>query len=308
MFITCHISYYCFVCWCLLSFLVLSVVSCYCSMRCLSFDSSIWSNEDRSHKSKRTITLSYNIWLNISIIIFTSPNKSTIWFYWVSNHIVNQSVFIPKFLCFKFLFVVFLINLFKNILKSSIVFFKNSIFGTHVKRIISLNSILEAWMSKFSNWFISVVHSHHNTSSREFENFESNFFGSIVWGVNHFKFSCFWCDKISSSILVSKSMSSYNNWIFPSRYISWNVFNKNWLSEDSSSKVISNCSIRRLPHLFEIKFFNSSLICCNCGTFYTNFVQFACFCCFNSHFIICFVSIFDTQVEIFNIDIKERKN
>jgi hypothetical protein len=78
--------------------------------------------------------LSYTIALNITIIVFTSPNKSTFRFYHISHHIVNQTMFIPNFIIFIGLFVFGIIDFFKNIFESAIVFFKNSVFSGQIKR------------------------------------------------------------------------------------------------------------------------------------------------------------------------------
>uniref|UniRef100_A0A914KUU1 Ovule protein n=1 Tax=Meloidogyne incognita TaxID=6306 RepID=A0A914KUU1_MELIC len=50
---------------------------------------SIWTHQNRCHQSKRSITLCNNITLNIAIIIFASPNKSSFSFQNLSNHIIN---------------------------------------------------------------------------------------------------------------------------------------------------------------------------------------------------------------------------
>ncbi len=50
-------------------------------------------------------TLSEAIRLDISIVIFASPNKSSVTLDHVGDHIIDKSVFIPDFLSFELWFV-----------------------------------------------------------------------------------------------------------------------------------------------------------------------------------------------------------
>ena len=83
------------VCWSLLAFLPLSVMSGHCTMSCFSFNTAIRWNQNTSHQSKRSVSLSDNIWLDITIVVLASPYKCSVTLDAISNHIINKSVFVP---------------------------------------------------------------------------------------------------------------------------------------------------------------------------------------------------------------------
>lgn len=237
--------------WSFFPLLVFSVVTSHRAMCGFCLNTTIWRQQYRCHQSERTVTLSNNIRLNITVIIFAGPNKTSIAFHGISNHIINKSMFIPEFTLFKLCFIVFLVNLFKNVLKSSIVFLQYSVLCCQIKRVISLNCEFKRWMGEFINWLICIVHSHENSRPFEFVNFHY-----LTW-VRFFirlesdkKFACLTRYVICCAILISKSVSTNDNWFSPSGNKSWNVLDHNWFTEYSTTKLISNCSVGRLPHLF----------------------------------------------------------
>lgn len=152
---------------------------------------------------------------------------------------------------------------------------------------------LEALMSKFSDTWLCIIHCHStSTLFRIVKNFPFLYFSCFRTCKCHFKFAWFISNKISSSVLISKSMSTYNDRLFPLWYKSWNIFKNNWSSKNGTIKLISYCTIWWFPHFLKIKFFNTSFIWCNSCTFNTNFTFFNCFSGIKCNLIICLVSIF----------------
>ena len=74
-------------------------------------------------------TLCNTITLYVTVIVFTGPNESTLWFHHIGDHIINQSMFIPDFLFFELFLVLFLINSLEDILEFTIIFFQYSVFS-----------------------------------------------------------------------------------------------------------------------------------------------------------------------------------
>ncbi|MNE50718.1 hypothetical protein D3C80_1453100 [compost metagenome] len=117
------------------TFLVLTIVTGYGTVCRFSFHGfSIRSNQCRSHQTQRTETLSYGIRLNVTVVVFTSPYKVTVPFQCRSNHVIDQAMLISNTRSFKLSFEFILIDLFKNIFETTIVFFKDSIFSRQVQR------------------------------------------------------------------------------------------------------------------------------------------------------------------------------
>lgn len=176
--------------------------------------------------------MSNTVTLNISIIIFASPYKSSFRFNHISNHIVYKSMLIPDLFLLELFLILLIIYFLKNIFEFSIIFFKNCIFCCQIKWILSLKSKLKATMSKLFNAFISIIHCQSNsTFSLKLINEHSTLF-SIFSFKNYFKSSRLINFKICGFVLISKSMSSNNNWFFPTRNQSWNVANYDRLSKN----------------------------------------------------------------------------
>lgn len=117
------------VCGCWLSLLPLSIMSCDCTMSSFGFYNSIFVQEDRSHETERSITLSYNITLHITIVVLACPYKTTTALQNLSNHIINKSVFVINSLTNELFLVFFLINFLEDILEPTIISFQDGVFG-----------------------------------------------------------------------------------------------------------------------------------------------------------------------------------
>ncbi len=119
-------------------------MSLYSSMCCFIFKISFWRNKYRSHHRKGAISSCYHITHNITIIIFASPNKTTLRTDNSCYCIINQGIKISNAYFFKFLFILFFIDLLKNIFKCMIVFFRNSIFCCKPEILFCIYSKIKA--------------------------------------------------------------------------------------------------------------------------------------------------------------------
>lgn len=133
-------------------------------------------------------------------------------------------------------------------------------------------------------------------------------FWSIVRCVFHDEFTWFGSNVVSSNILITVSVSTNDDWVGPAWNKSWDVFNDDGFSENSSIKDISDCSVGRFPHLLKLELFNSFLIRCNCSTFDTYFVLFDSLCWINGNLVVSLISVLHSQIEVFDIKIQIREN
>jgi len=106
-----------------------------------------------------------------------------------------------------------------------------------------LDRKLKAAVSKFINRFISVVHAEHNTGALKLVNSHLCRVTTVSWGKSHSKCTCLLGDKVSCTVLVSKGVSTDNNWGSPSWNTSWDVFDDDWFTENSSSHNVSNGTV-----------------------------------------------------------------
>lgn len=116
-----------------------------------SLNATIWGDQNGGHQTERAVSLSNNIGLNVTIVILASPNVATWGLNSVSDHIVDQSVLVPEFLSLELFLVGSLVKVLKDIFEAAIVFLKNSVLGTHVKRVVALKCELETSVSEASD-------------------------------------------------------------------------------------------------------------------------------------------------------------
>jgi len=114
-----------------------SVMSSNSTVSSFSFDGAVWALKDRGHKTERSITLSNDIRLNITIVVFTGPHEATVGFDSVSNHIIDESMFIPKTSSLELTFIILIVNLLEDVFESTIVFLHDSVFGGQVTWVVS---------------------------------------------------------------------------------------------------------------------------------------------------------------------------
>jgi hypothetical protein len=155
---------------------------------------------------------------------------------------------IPYLIFFELLLIVLFVDFLEDILEATIIFLQDSILSGQVQRINSRKGEFEAAMSKLFNTLISIVHSKTYTTF-SFEFIDLVFlFSSVFSSEDNLKGSRLVDCEICGSILISESMSSDDNRLFPSWNKSWDVLDDNRFSENCSIQDISDSSIWTFPH------------------------------------------------------------
>eukprot|EP00178_Gracilaria_changii_P026375 TRINITY_DN8115_c0_g1_i1.p1 TRINITY_DN8115_c0_g1~~TRINITY_DN8115_c0_g1_i1.p1 ORF type:complete len:102 (-),score=14.81 TRINITY_DN8115_c0_g1_i1:105-410(-) len=101
-------------------------------------------------------------------------------------------------------------------------------------------------------------------------------------------------------------MSTDDDRFFPAWDESGYIVNDDGLSEDGSIEDVSDGSIGRFPHGFQVELFDSCLIGSDGGTFDANFTLFDGFGSFDGDFVIGFISVLHAKIEILDLEIEER--
>ena len=99
-------------------------------------------------------------------------------------------------------------------------------------------------------------------------------------------------------------MSTNDDWLGPSWYNSWDVADDNWLSEDGALKEVSNLSVWRLVHAFELELLDSGLIGGDGGALDTNTVFFDGLGSVHGDLIVGLVTLLDSEIKVHELDIK----
>lgn len=121
--------------------------------------------------------MSDRIGLDIAVVVFASPDELSAGFERVSNHVIDESMFVPdSFFLESGLelgFVNFRENVLSNIihslfflrnLESAIVFFENGVFGGKIKWPFSAGGEDHAASSEIADRLVGIVHSHCNAA------------------------------------------------------------------------------------------------------------------------------------------------
>ena len=163
-------------------------------------------------------------------------------------------------------------------------------------------------MSKAVDALVSVVHSHsHSSVSRKLVNFHL-LLRAVVSLEGHFEGSGLLDNEVSGLVLVSEGMSSDDDGLLPARNEPRDVLDDDGLSEDSSVQNVSDGAIGTLPHLFQFELFDSGLIRSDGGTLDAYFALFDGFSCFDGDFVISFISVFHSEVEVKDLQVEEGKD
>ena len=190
-------------------------MTCYSSVSGFCFHCfSVWSNQYTGHQSQRTETLCYGIRLHVAIVVFTSPNEVSVPLQCRSNHIVDQTVLVSDsrrvHRCFKFC----LINVFKNVLETTIVLLKDGVFSAQIQRPAFRDGLVETRASKSFDTFVGVVHGQSHAIA-----FEIIYFVLNDLSVFAFKFDCQFAFsfgyEIGSAVLIAKSVTADTDWCCP---------------------------------------------------------------------------------------------
>jgi len=88
----------------------------------------------------------------------------------------------------------------------------------------------------------------------EFVNEGCGWGSSISRGKDELNLAGFLDSVVLAAVLVTIRVSTNDNRLFPAGNKSWDVLDDDGLTEDSTVKDVTDGTIRRLPHLFQIEF------------------------------------------------------
>ena len=183
-----------------------------------------------------------------------------------------------------------------------IIFLRNCILCCKPQILFCIQSVGKAASCKAFDGFIDIMHSLYDSRSIKLMN---QFFclASIFCCVYKFNLSRSRNLHLGSFIYISISMSCNCNWFLPVLYTWLNSFYNDWSAEHCSIKDRTDCSVRALPHFFQIILIHTCCIRSDCCTFYGNFVFLCCECGINCYLVICLVSVFQAEIIIFCLEI-----
>jgi len=111
-----------------------SIVSGDSSVGSFSFNDAVFVHEDGSHEAKRSISLSDNVRLDVSVVVLASPDETTAAFEDLGDHVVNESVLVVNTLLDKEFLEVLLIDFMEDVLEPTVVSFQDCVLGREFER------------------------------------------------------------------------------------------------------------------------------------------------------------------------------
>ena len=232
------------------------------------------------------------------------PNEAATGLDAVGDHIIDETMLIPKIRSLELSSVVLLIDLLEDILEATVVSFKNSVLGRHVARIVSGEGILHASMSESIDGLVGVVHAHQDARSWEVEHFEISGLRSILRLEAHCELAGHLGAEICGSILISESVSTDDDGLGPARDQSRDVRDNDRLSEDGATNDVPDGSVGRPPHLLEVEFGDTGLVGGDGCALDTNFASLDGLSGIDSDLVISSVTVLNTQIEVLDVEVE----
>ena len=75
--------------------------------------------------------------MNVSIVVFAGPHEPSIALDGICNHVVNETVFIPKFLRLKVFLVLGVIDVLEDVLEATIIALEDGVLCAQVERVVT---------------------------------------------------------------------------------------------------------------------------------------------------------------------------
>ena len=173
----------------------------------------------------------------------------------------------------------------KNVLEATVVGLQNRIFSAQEHRIVALQAVIKRGARKTSNRFIKVIHTHHNARTFKVGNFHLDWLTSVLRHICHRHCACTWHFEVSRLVLITVSMTPNHDRLVPVRHQFRNVLADNRLTKHNAIQNVANRAVWRLPHLLQIKFFNSCFVRGYRCTLHANTVFQDRICCINCHLV-----------------------
>ena len=135
------------------------------------------------------------------------------------------------------------------------------------------------------------MHTHRNTRCLKFL-YKGAFLFAVFRSIN--KLNLTWFVNVHLCILVNISicMTRKCDRFLPVFHTRFNSFYNDWSAEHCSIKDRTDCSVRALPHFFQIVFRHAGCVWSDRCTFDCNSIFLCSFCRIKCYLIVCLVSVF----------------
>ena len=193
-------------------------------------------------------------------MVLASPNKVSTGLNSLGYHVIDESVLVVNTYSLHLILVFGLVDSFESVLEEAVVLLQNSVFRRELQGQLSVNSVLHTGVHETLNGGFSVEHSQVSSFALEVVKLLLNGSTTVIWNESNKSLTWLVNNIVLTPILICISVSTHDNRLGPSRNESGDVGANDGLSEDSTVEDVSNCSIGRPPHLFQVEFCDSVLV------------------------------------------------
>jgi hypothetical protein len=227
----------------------------------------------------------------------------------LGDHVVDETMLVPDLGLFKLALVLVVVELLEDVLEFPIVCLENGVLGAHVKRHLLVEGHLEGSVCETSDGLGGVVHAHADSSTfREVKDVPLLLLSAILGSKNHLELASAWHDKVLAAVLVTKGVPSDANRLGPPWHGLGDTVEHDWLAEDGSAEDVSDCSVGREPHLFEVEFLDSGLVWGDGCALDADLVLLDCLCCFDSDLVIGLIAVLHSEVIVLEVNVEKGEN
>jgi len=162
-----------------------------------------------------------------------------------------------------------LIDALEGVDEKTIVLLEDCVLAGQLQWEVSVEGIAETGASKSFHGFVSVEHTHVDTSV-EIGNVLNGRCATIFRGESDINGTRLGDNIVLAAVLITESVSSDNNWLSPAWNATGDVGDNNRFSEDSAIEDVSDGTVGASPHLLEVELFDTALIGGDGGALYGN--------------------------------------
>jgi hypothetical protein len=160
--------------------------------------------------------LSNDVRLHVTVVVFASPNETSVALYDLGDKIVDEAVLVPESLLLELIHVVCLVDTLESVHKKTVVLLQDGVLGRQAEWISTGECVREAGAGKAFNRVVGVEHTQVTALIfLEVENLLRSGCAAISWRKLDLNLSRLGCEGVLAPVLVAESVATDNNRLDP---------------------------------------------------------------------------------------------
>ena len=224
------------------------------------------------------------------------------------DHVVDETVLVPKALGLKLLPVGGLVDFLEDALEVSVVLLQDGVLGRHVHGQLEVERVLEGGMREARDALGGVVLCLRDAALvlvGELEDLDG--FGLAALGCeDHLELAGAFDHLVLGAVLVTESVTADDNGLLPAGHQARHLGDDDGFSEDGAAEVVPDGAVGRQPHLLELELLHALLIGSDGGALDTDAVLLNGLCGVQGDLVVCLIAVGQTKIVVFEVDVEVR--